>query len=86
MAKQTHLFDITRADSNLRSLGRALEAQQAAIGAICELSVSGEAEADADAIEVRTDMELNVHRLRGLIRVETARRDAAELAQRAAKE
>ena len=78
-ARPDHAAEYTRADNAIRSLNTALTYQRDAIEALGALS-------DADAIELRSDMELSVHRLAGFIRRETARRDAAELAQRAAAE
>lgn len=78
-AAPDHAAEYTRADNAIRSLNTALAYQRDAIEALGALS-------DADAIELRSDMELSVHRLAGLVRRETARRDAAELAQRDAAE
>ena len=72
----------TTADNNIRNLNRALDALRLSIEALDDMAGSG----DEDAMETRTDMETAMARTVALIRRETARRDAAELAQRAAAE
>jgi len=86
MTTTDHAAEYTRADNAIRSLTRALDAQRDAIEALLGLAISGDARTDADAVELRADMDLSIHRIHAFIRRETVRRDAAELAQRAAAE
>lgn len=79
-----HAAEYTRADNAIRSLTTALAYQREAQGAINPLG--GSSDTDHEMYATFVAMSEAVRRIEALIRRETARRDAAEMAQRAAAE
>ena len=76
-----HAAEYTRADNDVRSLTGAIASIISAITDLDDMAGSG----DSLAFEAREDMLAGLRRCKALRERETARRDAAELAQRGAE-
>jgi len=84
MTTTDHAAEYTRADNAIRSLNTALAYQREAQAAVNPLG--GASDTDYEMYGAFLAMSEAVRGIEALIRRETARRDAAELAQRAAAE